>query len=153
MGHHTCLAVTSGAPSGFAGRTAREWALAAADESVEDRIDFELGLVSGPAAGMWLYPEDRLEIDAPDMALEQRRPEGVIHHSDQGSQYTSIAFGRRPRKGRRQTLHGLRSGERSSVGNCYDKAMCESFFATLECELITTCTGSRTCSRRSNKKM
>ncbi len=40
------------------------------------------------------------------------------------------------RPGRRQALHGLRSRERSSVGDCYDNAMCESFFATLECELI-----------------
>ena len=37
----------------------------------------------------------RLVLDALDMALAQRRPEGVVHHSDQGSQYTSIAFGQR----------------------------------------------------------
>lgn len=70
-----------------------------------------------------------LVLDALNMALEQRRPAGVIHHSDQGTQYTSIAF-------------GLRCGEAGvrpsmgSVGDCFDNALCESFFATLECELL-----------------
>ena len=44
----------------------------------------------------YLYTE--LMLRALDMALLQRRPEGVIHHSDQGCQYTSIAFGRRCRE-------------------------------------------------------
>ena len=59
----------------------------------------------------------------------QRRPQGVIHHSDQGSQYTSVAFGKRCEQA------GVRPSM-GSVGDCYDNAMCESFFATLECELI-----------------
>ena len=67
--------------------------------------------------------------DALDMALEKRRPEGVIHHSDQGSQYTSVAFGKRCRQA------GVRPSM-GSVGDCYDNALCESFFASLECELI-----------------
>ena len=71
----------------------------------------------------------RLVLDALDMALWQRRPDSVIHHSDQGSQYTSIAFGQRCRDA------GVRPST-GSVGDCYDNAMCESFFATLECELI-----------------
>ncbi len=71
----------------------------------------------------------RLVLDALDMALWQRRPDDVIHHSDQGSQYTSIAFGKRCRDA------GVRPST-GSVGDCYDNAMCESFFATLECELI-----------------
>ncbi len=70
-----------------------------------------------------------LVLDALDMALWQRRPDGVIHHSDQGSQYTSIAFGARCRQA------GVRPSM-GSVGDCYDNAMCESFFATLECELL-----------------
>ena len=70
-----------------------------------------------------------LVLDAFDMALAQRRPEGVIHHSDQGSQYTSYAFGGRCRRA------GVRPSM-GSVGDAYDNAMCESFFATLECELI-----------------
>ena len=49
--------------------------------------------------------------------------------ANQGSQYTSIAFGRRCRDaGVRPSL--------GSVGDCFDNAMCESFFATLECELL-----------------
>jgi putative transposase len=63
------------------------------------------------------------------MALGQRRPQGVIHHSDQGTQYTSIAFGQRCREA------GVRPSM-GSVGDCFDNAMCESFFATLECELL-----------------
>ena len=63
------------------------------------------------------------------MAVEQRRPEAVVHHSDQGCQYTSLAFGARCRK------WGV-ALSRGSVGDCFDNAMAESFFATLECELL-----------------
>lgn len=70
-----------------------------------------------------------LVLDALNMALWQRRPEGVIHHSDQGTQYTSIAFGLRCKEA------GVRPSM-GSVGDAYDNALCESFFATLECELI-----------------
>jgi putative transposase len=70
-----------------------------------------------------------LVTDALQMAIEQRRPKGVIHHSDQGSQYTSLAFGKRCREANVRPSMG-------SVGDCYDNALCESFFATLECELL-----------------
>jgi putative transposase len=70
-----------------------------------------------------------LVLAALNMALQQRRPTGVIHHSDQGSQYTSVAFGERCQK------MGVRPSM-GSVGDAYDNAMAESFFATLECELI-----------------
>jgi putative transposase len=70
-----------------------------------------------------------LVVKALNMALEQRRPTNVIHHSDQGSQYTSLAFGQRCEKA------GVRPSM-GSVGDCFDNAMCESFFATLECELL-----------------
>ncbi len=70
-----------------------------------------------------------LVLDALDMAIRQRKPRAVIHHSDQGSQYTSIAFGRRCEEA------GIRPSM-GSVGDCYDNAMCESFNATLECELL-----------------
>ena len=70
-----------------------------------------------------------LVLAALNMALGQRRPQGVIHHSDQGSQYTSIAFGQRCREA------GVRPSM-GSVGDCFDNALCESFFATLECELL-----------------
>jgi putative transposase len=71
----------------------------------------------------------RLVLDALEMALQQRRPTDVIHHSDQGCQYTSIAFGKRCKE------MGVRPSM-GSAGDCYDNAMCESFFATFECELI-----------------
>ena len=70
-----------------------------------------------------------LVLDALEMAVTQRRPSNVIHHSDQGSQYTSLAFGQRCRRA------GVRPSM-GSVGDCYDNSMCESFFATLECELL-----------------
>jgi putative transposase len=70
-----------------------------------------------------------LVLDALNMALWQRRPKAVIHHSDHGCQYTSLAFGQRCRD------MGVRPSM-GSVGDCYDNALCESFFATLECELI-----------------
>jgi len=70
-----------------------------------------------------------LVLEALNLALWQRRPVGVIHHSDQGTQYTSIAFGMRCREA------GVRPSM-GSVGDCFDNAMCESFFATLECELL-----------------
>ena len=70
-----------------------------------------------------------LVLAALNMAIAQRKPEGVIHHSDQGSQYTSVAFGQRCAK------MGVRPSM-GSVGDAYDNAMAESFFASLECELI-----------------
>jgi putative transposase len=70
-----------------------------------------------------------LVVDALDMAIGQRQPSTVIHHSDQGCQYTSIAFGLRCREVGVKPSMG-------SVGDAYDNAMCESFFATLECELL-----------------
>ena len=71
-----------------------------------------------------------LVIEAIDMAIWRRRPlAGVIHHSDQGSQYASLAFGGRLRE------TGL-VGSMGSRGDCFDNATAESFFATLECELL-----------------
>jgi putative transposase len=71
-----------------------------------------------------------LVVDALDMAIWNRRPAaGLVHHSDQGCQYTSLAFGRRLREA------GL-VASMGSVGDCYDNAVTESFFATLECELL-----------------
>lgn len=70
-----------------------------------------------------------LVLDALEMAVGQRQSRDVIHHSDQGSQYTSLAFGSRCREA------GVRPSM-GSVGDAYDNAMCESFFSTLECELL-----------------
>jgi putative transposase len=70
-----------------------------------------------------------LVLDALNMAIGQRRPTAVIHHSDQGCQYTSVQFGQRCQE------VGVRPSM-GSVGDAYDNAMAESFFATLECELL-----------------
>ncbi|MCC6808230.1 MAG: IS3 family transposase [Deltaproteobacteria bacterium] len=74
-------------------------------------------------------PDTELVLAALNTAVAQRQPEDVVHHSDQGCQYTSFAFGKRcKRMGVRPSM--------GSVGDAYDNAMCESFFASLECELI-----------------
>ena len=69
-----------------------------------------------------------LVLDAMEAAVGRRRPKDVIHHSDQGGQYTSVAFGRRCGEA------GVRPSM-GSVGDAYDNAMAESFFSTLEAEL------------------
>src|SRR3954462_1152950 len=71
-----------------------------------------------------------LVADALQMALARRRPEpGLIWHSDQGSQFVSLAFGQQARAaGIAQSM--------GSRGDCFDNAVAESFFATLKKELI-----------------
>ena len=71
-----------------------------------------------------------LVVDALQMGLEHRQPEpGLVHHSDQGSQYVSLAFGQTARAaGIAQSM--------GSRGDCYDNAVAESFFATLKKELV-----------------
>lgn len=71
----------------------------------------------------------QLVIDAMNMATDQMRPGNVIHHSDQGSQYTSVAFGLRCKDA------GMRPSM-DSVSDAHDNAICGSFFATLHCELL-----------------
>jgi putative transposase len=79
---------------------------------------------------MATHMRTELVTGALDMAVAHRGPgAGLIHHSDHGSQYTSLAFGRRLREAGIVPSMG-------SVGDCYDNAMAESFFATLETELI-----------------
>ena len=70
-----------------------------------------------------------LVLEALTFAVQQRQPSDVIHHSDQGCQYTSIQFGLRCKEA------GVRPSM-GSVGDAYDNAMAKSFFATLECELL-----------------
>jgi putative transposase len=80
----------------------------------------------------WAMAEEmptELVLSALNMALYTRKPTSVIHHSDQGCQYTSLAFGHRCRQA------GVRPSM-GTVGDAYDNAMAESFFASLECELI-----------------
>jgi len=71
-----------------------------------------------------------LVIDALNMAVWNRRPtRGIVHHSDRGAQYTSLAFTKRCRDAGIATSMG-------SVGDAYDNALAEAFFATLETELL-----------------
>jgi putative transposase len=71
-----------------------------------------------------------LVLDALDMAIAQRNPgPGLVHHSDHGCQYTSLAFGRRLQRA------GL-VASMGTIGDALDNAVAESFFATLECELL-----------------
>lgn len=75
-------------------------------------------------------PVADLAVNAVNMAIWNRRPvRGVIHHSDHGAQYTSLAFGRTLRQA------GI-VGSMGSVGDALDNAMAESFFATLQTELL-----------------
>jgi putative transposase len=78
---------------------------------------------------MAVHLRTELVLEALELAITQRKPNDVIHHSDQGCQYTSVAFGSRC-----EAL-GVRPSM-GSVGDAYDNAMAESFFATLECELL-----------------
>jgi putative transposase len=72
-----------------------------------------------------------LILEALQMAVTQRQPDqGVIFHSDRGCQYTSYAFGKRCREAGIMPSMG-------SVGDAYDNAMAESFFASLERELLS----------------
>jgi putative transposase len=72
-----------------------------------------------------------LVVDAVQMAIWRRRPpEGqTVAHSDHGSQYTSWAFGRRLR-------HAGLLGSMGSIGDAFDNAVAESFFHTLQLELL-----------------
>jgi len=83
--------------------------------------------VVGLAMETHLRPE--LALAALEMAVLERQPQAAIHHPDQGCQYMSTAFGKRCGEA------GVRPSM-GSVGNSLDNPMCESFFATLECELL-----------------
>ncbi|MCL9792963.1 IS3 family transposase [Frankia sp. AgKG'84/4] len=91
-----------------------------------------LDLYARKIVGWSLSDEQKtpLVADALTMALQHRRPApGVIHHSDQGGQYLSRDFATLCRQ------HEVRRSV-GSAGDCYDNAVTESFFATLECELL-----------------
>jgi transposase InsO family protein len=71
-----------------------------------------------------------LVVDALTMAVHRRRPDpGLVHHSDQGSQYVSLGFGQAARDAGIAISMGSR-------GDAYDNAVAESFFATLKKELV-----------------
>ena len=73
-----------------------------------------------------------LVLGALNMAVRHRQPvTGATHHSDHGSQYTSLQFGKRLKQA------GI-LGSMGSVGDAYDNAVAESFFSTLQVELLDT---------------
>jgi putative transposase len=71
----------------------------------------------------------QLVLAALEMAYAQRRPRKVIHHSDHGTEYTALAFGKRC------TQLGIQMSM-GSIGDCFDNAMMESFFSSLEAEVL-----------------
>lgn len=82
--------------------------------------------------GWCMLSHMRLELveQALEMAVARRRPgPGLIHHSDNGSQYTAVIFGQRCEQ------LGI-DVSRGSIGDCYDNAVCEAFHATLKRELV-----------------
>ena len=84
--------------------------------------------IVGWAMGDTLRTE--LVVDALNMAVWNRRPAaGLVHHSDRGAQYTSLTFSRRCRDA------GL-TPSMGSIGDAYDNALAEAFFASLETELL-----------------
>ena len=84
----------------------------------------------GSPRGMAEHLQAELVIKALEMAVWNRKPSpGLVHHSDHGSQYTSLAFGQRL-----EQTHIL--GSMGSVGDALDNAVAESFFATLQVELL-----------------
>jgi putative transposase len=88
--------------------------------------------MSGAAIVGWSIGEHmraELVLAALNMAIQLRKPDAVVHHSDQGSQYASLAFGKRCQD------MGVRPSM-GTVGDAYDKAMAESFFARLGCERL-----------------
>ena len=74
--------------------------------------------------------DDRLVRDALAMAVGQRQPApGLLHHSDRGRQYASLAY-------RAQLAQAQMQASMSRVGDCWDNAVVESFFASLKTELV-----------------
>lgn len=71
-----------------------------------------------------------LVVDAVSMAIARRKPAaGVVHHSDRGSQYASLAFGTTLRDSGLVASMGSR-------GDAYDNALAESFMSTIKTELV-----------------
>lgn len=95
-------------------------------------LSFVLDAYSRSVVGWSMATHLRAElvVDALEMALCRRKPKaGLIHHSDQGVQYTSLSFGKRLEEAGIVASMG-------SVGSAYDNAMAESFVATLKSELV-----------------
>ena len=87
-----------------------------------------------------------LVVDAVTMAVHRRggHVPGVIHHSDRGGEYSSHTLERELRR------HGALASM-GSVADCFDNALAESVFATIECELFDQQPGGRFTTRREAK--
>jgi putative transposase len=95
-------------------------------------LSFVLDAYSRKLVGWSMASHLRTELvaDALEMALCRRKPKaGLIHHSDQGAQYTSLSFGKRLKEAGIVPSMGR-------VGSAYDNALAESFIATLKSELV-----------------
>jgi len=82
-----------------------------------------------------MRPDARAElvVDALEMALWRRRPApGLVHHSDRGSQYSSLPFGARLRAARILPSMGRKR-------DAYEVGLCQAFFATLNREVLRRC--------------
>ncbi len=92
------------------------------------------------------HRKTQLVVDAVTMAVHRRggHVPGVIHHSDRGGEYTSYQLERELRQ------HGALASM-GSVADCYDNALAESLFATIECELFDQQPGGRFQTRREAK--
>lgn len=92
------------------------------------------------------HRKTQLVVDAVTMAVHRRGGQvtGVIHHSDRGGEYTSHSLERELRR------HGALASM-GSVADCFDNALAESVFATLECELFDQQPGGRFDSRHEAK--
>ena len=78
---------------------------------------------------METHLQAKLVLAALDMAVVQRRPTGVIQSLRPGLPVHVGAFGQLCAEA------GVRPSM-GSIGDAYDNALCESFFATLECDLL-----------------
>jgi putative transposase len=107
-------------------------------------LSFVLDAYSRRLVGFSMATHLRAElvVDALEMAIWRRKPAaGLIHHSDQGVQYTSLSFGKTLAEAGIVASMG-------SVGSAYDNAMAESFVATLKSELLGEhCWPTRACTR------
>jgi putative transposase len=91
-----------------------------------------MDLFSRKIIGWSMQPRMKTDLvaDALKMALARRRPDaGLLHHSDRGSQFTSIDYQKL------LAAHDIQVSM-SRTGSCYDNAAMESFFATLKTECV-----------------
>jgi putative transposase len=96
----------------------------------------------------WSMRDDlkaELVVDALGMAISRRQPKPrLVHHSDRGSQCTSLAFGRTMQEAGILPSMGRR-------GDAFDNALAESFFATLETESCSTARPSGCATKRGSR--